>query len=226
MDRFAAALHDYDRTTARAASAAALNRTAKGVELLAKRNIKRMMITRNKWTLGSIKSTRTPPSRPVARQFVLVGSAAPYMAAQESGGTLGRSKVGRRLTTSEGSREGPQTKPRKKMARGKMDPRRILLGGRRANRKRGASRSPGSKAKRIVESARAARRKFIYLDLGSDNKGIYLVQKRKIKMVHRIMTRPMHIKPRKWFEPAVEQGRRIAPGVFFKGLQKSTALKR
>lgn len=208
--RLADDLLTFQRSTAREVSSAALNRTAKGASLFAKQNLQAKFTLRNKFTLGSIRHTRTPPSRPIDRQFVLVGSIQPYLAKQEKGGSLSRTKTGRRLTTSEGSREGASAFPRRKLARGRYRSSNIRLG----RRGGGRTGSVGRQAKRAVESARAKKKKFVYLNLGNDRAGIFRVERKRIKMVHRIMGRPVSVKARPWLKPATDKARRLAPKVF------------
>jgi hypothetical protein len=218
VDRFARQLAERLPEAAKKATATALNRTAKGAELLAKKAVKANMTTRNKWTIKSIRSTKTPITRPIKRQFVLVGSKAEYMAVQEFGGTLERKGANRRITTSEGAREGKTAYPRKKLARGRLKNRNIRL-----KRRGGKTGSKGRRAKRAVESARSKGDKFVYLDLGGDRKGIFSIKKRRdseIVMVHRFMRRKMRVKANRWLKPAVDKSRRIAPKVFKKELEK------
>ena len=208
--RFADDLLTLQRKDAREISSKALNRTAKGAALFAKQNVKTQFTLRNKFTLGSIRHTRTPPSRAIDRQFVLVGSKADWLAKQEEGGSLDRTKRGRRLTTSEGSREGRTAYPRRKLARGRYRSTNIRLG--RLSRAR--TGSSGKRAKRAVEAARSKKLKFVFLDLGNDKAGIFRVERKRIKMVHRIMERPLSVKARPWLKPAVDKSRRLAPKVF------------
>lgn len=219
-DKFADDLRHFAPKAARQASAQALNRTARGAALFAKKNVSASFTTRNKWTLNSIKSTRTPLGRKIDKQFVLVGSIQPYMALQERGGSLSRTNKGRRITTAKGSREGLVAHPRRKLARGRFANRNIRLG--RVSRAR--TGSAGTRAKRQVEAARAKGQKFLYLDLGNDKAGIFQIQKRRIWMVHRIMDRPLRVKPKPWFKPAVDKARRLAPAIYRKEL--SAAIQR
>jgi hypothetical protein len=220
MDKFADDLRHFDRKAAREASAKALNRTAKGSALLAKKNVRASMTVRSPWTLRSIRSTQTPPSRKIDNQFVLVGSIQPYMAIQETGGQLKRAAAGRRLTTARGSREGNVAHPRRKVAKGRLATRNIRLS--RRSRARGGS--AGKRAKRQVEAARSKGQKFLYLNLGNDRAGIFQILKREIRMVHRIMDRPLAVKPRPWLGPAVDKSRRIAPAVY--RLELEAAIRR
>lgn len=209
MDRFARDLAHKMPALAAQASSAALNRTARGAELLSKKNVKASMTQRNKWTLGSIKSTRTPRTRAMARQFVLVGSKQSYMRDQEKGVVLGKTKAGRRLTTARGSREGATAFPRRSVAKGRFAARNIKIAG--LPHVRG---SRGRRAKVAVEMARRAKKKWIFLRLSRDKAGLFAINKNSIHMVHAIMRRSARLRANPWLAPAVDKSRRIAPTVF------------
>jgi hypothetical protein len=73
-----------------------------------------------------------------------------------------------------------------------------------------------------VKMARARGEKFVYLNLGSDRAGLFDVSnKRRIRMVHRVMKRKMTVRPRPWLEPAADKARRAAPGALRLELQKA-----
>lgn len=216
LDRFANDMATFQNKAARKATAAALTRTAKGAKLLAGKSMRKQMTLRNNFSEGSLRATFTTPSRPIASQFTKAGSISPYLAAQEAGGALPSTKSGRRITTSEGSREGPTAYPRKKLARGVRKTKNIRI-----------MKPIGTKhrSKRInaainVIVARKRRERFVYLDFGNDHKGLFDVSGRKIVMVHRIMRRRLRLKPNKWFGPAVAKSRRIAPSVFKAELER------
>ena len=218
IDRYARELLLFNERVAKETTAKALNRTAKGAELLAKRSLRKEMTIRNKWSVGSIKSTRTPLGRPIDKQFVLVGSLQPYLAKQESGGVLSRTPQGRRITTPKGSREGATAFPRKKVATGRSAPRSIKLG---KNPKYGRVKKRGLKNKMAVQHARKRGRKHVYMELRNGRKGIFRVGKQSVVMVHRIMNRQVTLKPRPWFEPAIDTARKAAPSAFRLELQKA-----
>ena len=224
IDKYAADLLAFNRKLARQISSKSLNRVAAGAALFAKRNVKKQFTLRNKFELGSIRSTRTPAGRPVDRQFVFAGSVSPRMALQEKGGALPLTGKGRRLTTARGSREGATAFPRRKLATGRLKSKNIKLGKRRK-----AKGTPGARAKGAVEAARRSRTRFIYLELGRDKSGIFEVKKKSIRMVHWITRRRLSVRPRPWFKPAVDKARKAAPGIyvqeFRRGVTRSTLFK-
>lgn len=215
VDRFADRLRFDFPKAAQAASATALTETAAEARSFAQRNIRARFTVRNKWTEGSVKSTKTPVSRPIDKQFTLVGSKQPYMAKQSKGGDLEQSKQGRRITTARGSREGATAYPRTRVARGRYATRNI-----KTARTRRVGGSRGGRAFVAVMHARRMGHRFIYLRLRSDRAGIFEVQKRKIVMVHRVMKERVSVKPTPWLKPAVMEARKRAPLVFKRTLER------
>jgi hypothetical protein len=217
VDRFAERLRDEMPEVAKEATAAALTRTAAGCALFARKEVRKKFTLRNKWTLRSINSTKASSRRRIDRQFALAGSRQAYMAKQEVGGRLPRTKQGRRLTTSEGSREGKTAHPRKKLARGRRKAKNIKLSKQPKVKARGVNRI----AFRRVMKARKEGQKFLFLRMKKRNRaGIFEIQKRRIVMVHRIIDEPLRVKKRPWLKPAVLKSRRIAPKVFKTELEK------
>lgn len=215
LDRYAERLANDFPVAARAATAKALNRTAKGAILLARKDLVKRFVMRNKFTLGSLRSTRTPPSRAIDSQFTKAGSISTYLALQEKGGALKDTPEGRRVTTSRGSREGPRAKPRRKLATGQMANRNINLQGKR--QRRGTSKR---KAMIAVKVAQKKGQRFIYLRLKNDKVGYFRVLKKEIRMVHVMLQRTARIKPTPWLQPAADKARRLAPAVFHKELER------
>lgn len=208
IDAFAARLHDEFPKVAKAATATALNRTAHAAELFAKRNVKRQFTLRNRWTLGSISSTTTPLGRAIDQQFTTVGSKQSYLAKQEFGGGLSRTPEGRRITTSEGSREGPSARPRTKVATGSLATRNIRLG-----KSKGRGSSPKQRFLAVI-TARRRGRKFLFMELDDGRTGIFVIRRTEIRMVHRMVDNPSDIRPDPWLRPAVDKARKTAPAVF------------
>lgn len=218
VDAFAEKLLRFSEKSAQEATAEGLTKTAKLAADLARQNVRKQFVLRNKWTLGSIKSTRSSPRRAIDKQFAIAGSKQPYLAKQELGGGLKRTKAGRRITTARGSREGATAYPRRKVARGKLAARNINTT--RVRRVRG---SRGRQAKIAVENARRKGVRFLFLRLGKDRSGIFEIQKREIRMVHRVMKRPLRVKPRPWLKPATDKARKLAPQIFKRQLEKRIA---
>jgi hypothetical protein len=196
-------LEAFASKTARKASSIALSETASAARDAAKVQVGSQMTLRNHWTAGSIQSSRTPKSRPIEMQFTLAGSRQGYMADQESGGLLSRTKHGRRMTTAKGSGEGTVAYPRKRTARGRKRPRAIRIA---PDRKYKGQRSKRTKAFLDVLLARKDGFDFVWLELPKNRQGIFDVRaKTKIWMVHAVSKRQLRVGARPWLEPAVDQ---------------------
>lgn len=212
---FEARLREFGGSVARKACARALTKTAAIAAEQGKENIRESMVIRNRWTLGSVRSTRATARR-IDDQFAMAGSVQPYMAKQERGGELDATgDHGRRLTTGEGSREGRITTPRKKLARGRQRMARIQF----ASKVRTAGMSKQQATVVQVHAARRKGEKFVWLELpGGDRMGVFRVQgskrKPKIVMIHRVMRERMAVKARPWLEPAAQHARRQGEATF------------
>ena len=135
------------------------------------RGIRREMITRNKYTVNSI---RVEPCKTlyVRGQEAVVGSIAPYMDMQEFGGVKHkRGKIGTPLPTTVASGEGRGAARRYKTPRGINKLSKIRLA------KRGRAKYKSKKQEIYVAVLMAARegRKVVYLDTGS-KQGIYRIK--------------------------------------------------
>jgi hypothetical protein len=219
LDRYSERMRRDAPRKAKRATAKALNKTVVQAEMLAKLNVRKKFTLRNRWTEGSIRSVETPLTRAIKNQFVTVGSIQEYLAKQELGGSLFRTKQGRRITTARGSREGNVATPRKRLPIGSFEPKNIRL--HRQKKVRGPKKR---RAFLTVVNARRKGHRFIFLKLRADRAGIFEVQKNEIVMVHRILKRRVSVKPTPWLRPAADKARRVAPTVFRKELEKTLKL--
>ena len=110
---------------------------------------------------------------------------------------------------------------RRKVAKGRNRVKNIRLRNRRGSR-RGTA---GARAKATVEAARHQKQRFVYLKLRGDREGIFEVQRRSIRMVHRVMRENLRVKASPWLQPAVAQSRRLAPKVFKQELERHVQQK-
>lgn len=70
-------------------TAATLTDTAQAVTKRSERNLKRDMIIRSPgYTLGSLKTYKASPSRPIARQDSVAGTISPYLPIHDEGGKI------------------------------------------------------------------------------------------------------------------------------------------
>lgn len=226
-ERFAKELERFSDSAARRASARALTKTAKVAKNISRKQIKRGFTIRNRWTLGSVQSTRAAP-RAIDDQFALAGSKQDYMRDQEFGQRL---KMGQRVTTARGSNEGDKAFPRQKLARGAVRPSGKM--NIKSVRVRGDQRGKGRKAFAQLIVARRKRIPLIYLDWGSKSRGVArgkgffkvvmneIDEHPKAHMVHGLLQRRTVIRRRPWLGPATEKARRLSPRIWAREIVKA-----
>ena len=179
-----------------------------------KQIIKRDMIQRNRFTLGSIRmnfATR-------ARDFSEVGSLQKYMITQEHGTTeQAGGKHGVAIPTRFSSGEGKGSGPRRKLVR---RPNRMHA----INIPKGRRRGKNKAQRRILAIARARSigAKYAFLEF-KRTKGIFRVFKRKSRrpmMVQDLTRKTIRIPASPWLRPAREQVTRFTMKWFRKNLIK------
>jgi len=185
------------------ANRAALTTGAFKAREFAQDNIRNKMITRNKWTLGSVIVDKAKGTD-IHNQTAEVGSTEDYMEVQEFGGTKRRKgSEGIPLTTTYASGEGEGSTKRSRLARGGNKLKKIRL-----TRKR--NRGVGRVQKNIVAIKEAAQsgNKFVFLEM-KRKKGIFKVvggkKNPKIKMVHDLTEQTVDIPASPWLLPAVNK---------------------
>ena len=150
------------------ATKATVNKAAFSTRERVQARIDRKLITRNKFTRGSIRVEQAKTLR-VSAQEAVVGSVAPYMDEQEFGGTKTKAgKVGVPIATTTASGEGRNAQPRRRLARGPNRQKRIKLSKVRIK----ASRQQSAPIK--IHEAAASGQKYIFLSTGR-HPGIYKV---------------------------------------------------
>ena len=164
--------------------------------------IDRKMIARNAYTKNSIRVEQTR-SLIIGQQEAVVGSIADYMDEQEFGGVKRRQgKQGVALTTSYASGEGEGARPRRRLARGANQLRKIKLSRNRIRAKSRAQRNFLAVRGTAVSSSQ----KFVYLETGR-KEAIYKVVGRgdnaKVKMVHDLSRDSVSIPRNPTMGPAV-----------------------
>lgn len=192
-----------------------VNRAAFVARSLTQRNIRRDMVTRNRFTEGSI---RVEPTRTlvVRQQEAVVGSIAPYMEDQEFGGTkVSTGKEGVAIQTSYSAGQRGQ-RPRTRMPRRVNALKNIQLQRRRA---RGGSRK--SRNAGLIKHAAVSGSKYVFLDLGR-TKGIFRVvggkRKPRIRMVADLSRRSVVIPPTPTLGPAVRETQKAMPLIYKRAL--------
>lgn len=220
IDKLADQLKKFSKTAVPIANQFAINSGAFEARQQWQGNIKSDLISRNKFTVNSIRVEKAVRGLVITRQMAVVGSIAPYMDDQEFGGVIA-SKSGadsRALPTTSASGEGRDTKPRLKLPRGKRRIQNIRL----TKRPRVKGRRAGNAAA-INDAARKTG--FVLLDQGLTKRrqGVFKVQGRKGKykltMLYDLSQRTVKIKPTKTLTPAIKTVRNKMPEIYLKALR-------
>ena len=180
-------------------------------------NIREKMVSRNKFTVNSI---RVDVSRTldVSRQAATVGSIAPYMDDQEFGGTKAKQgKQGVSIPTSVSSGEGEGAQPRKRLPRVPNRMANIRLS---RNKPRARSKKQGNFLR--IQGAIKSGRKFIFLEL-QRHPGIYKVtggkRNPKIKLMHDMSKTSVSIPRNPTLAPAVRTVEERIPQYYKEALE-------
>lgn len=191
-----------------------LNQAAFQSQTVARRDIQRNMIIRNKFTKQSI---RVETAKDLRRPEAVVGSVEKYMETQEFGGTKSKkAKNGVPLATSFSSGEGRGTKPRKKLSK----PSNRLLNIQLGSKGKGRTRKQRNLFK--VRQAAASGSKIVYLKTARA-KGLYRVTGGKrnpeVEMIFNLSRTSVKIKRNPWLRPAVLKVGKRLPQIHFLSLQ-------
>lgn len=184
---------------------------------IARANIQDNMVTRNRFTVQSVRVDQAR-TLDVRRQAATVGSIAEYMEDQEFGTVKAKGgKEGVTIATSYSAGQGENAQPRTRLPRKPNKMANIQL---QRRRKKGA----GRKQQNLISIRQAAEtgRKYVFLDLGR-RKGIFKVtggkRRPKIKMVHD-MTKDSVIVPKNpWLKPAFNEAARMLPAFYADALR-------
>lgn len=195
-----------------------LNQGAFTVQTIAKANIDKDMIERNKFTKQSIRVDKATGTN-VMTMHSVVGSTADYMADQEFGGTkTKKGKHGVVLPTSYSARQNLKSQPRKKLPTRANKLQNINM---MTRHKKGTSRKQQNAIN--VSMAAKSKQKYIFMDTGR-NKFIAKViggkRAPKVRMIHNLKNPSVRIPRTQWLKPAVDK---MTPQVMrlihFKSLQ-------
>lgn len=197
------------------AEANTMTQLGREAEFIARNDLDQRFTIRNKWTAGSIRSTRATPRRLESR----VGSFREYMADQEEGSTRSRNTgIGTKFASGE-SPDG-RSGPRKRAIRARM--RKNKLKSVRPRQFNGVTNKQTAfvQAKLALEAGD----KFSYIKTSNRDVGIYRVQWRgrsktgqrkiKMRMVYDLSNRQIRTKKNPWLRPAMQEAARKAPRIF------------
>lgn len=199
------------------ATKATVNASAFDARKNAQENIREKMITRNKFSVGSVR-VELARTLTVSRQESTVGSVAEYMRVQEFGGIeRATGSEGVAIPTSFSAGLSESAKPRTRLPRRPNRLPNIRLSHRR---NKAATRKQRNVA--AVQGAVADGRKFIFMDLGR-RQGIFKVtggkRRPRVKMVYDLSRKSVVIPRNPWLAPAVRETEKRGPELFAKALK-------
>lgn len=185
-----------------------VNDAAFQAQRIARVDVARNMINRNRYTVQSIQVERAR-HKPVA----IVGSVADYMEAQEFGATKSNPTIATSYSAGQGEDAQPRTRlPRKQNAMANI----------RLQRRRKPGTSKRQRNYLAIQQAASSGRKYVYLDLGR-SKGIFRVtggkRRPKIKMVHDMSRQSVTIPRNPWLKPAFDEAARMLPAFYADALR-------
>lgn len=197
------------------ATKSTVNGAAFQTQKTARRDIQVKMVTRNKFTVQSVRVEQARTLN-VNRQAAIVGSIADYMADQEFGGVTVKTG-GEGVAIPTGYSAGQENQqPRTKLPRKPNKLSNIQL-----KRRRGKAVSRKQRNVAAVKAAAASNNKYVYLDIGK-RKGIFRViggkRKPRLKMVYDLSRASTPIPKNPWLKPATDDTQQKIPAIYFKAL--------
>ncbi len=194
-----------------------VNDAAFQTQRIARVDVQRDMVNRNRFTVQSIQVDQARTLQ-ISRQEATVGSVADYMEDQEFGAVKSKGgKEGVAIATSYSAGQGENAQPRTRLPRKPNKMANIQL---QRRRKKGTSR----KQQNLIAIKQAAEtgRKYVFLDLGR-RKGIFKVtggkRRPKIKMVHDMTKQSVVIPKNPWLKPAFDETSRMLPAFYADALR-------
>lgn len=194
-----------------------LNDAAFQTQRIAKADIERSMVLRNRFTLQSIRVDQAR-GLSIRQQAAIVGSTADYMADQEFGATeTARGSQGVAIPTSYSAGQAENAQPRTRLPRKPNKLQNIRL----------KNRGSGSMTRKqrnliAIQGAAESGNKFVFLNLGR-TKGIFRVvggkRKPKIKMVYDLSRKSVRIPANPWLRPSYNEAARMVPAFYADALR-------
>lgn len=195
-----------------------LNDAAFATQKIARADVDRDFVLRNRFTVQSIRveQTRTLSMR---RQAAIVGSTADYMADQEFGATeTARGSEGVPIPTSYAAGLSENAQPRTRLPRKPNKIQNIKL----RNRGNGSMTRKQRNLVSIQSAAEGKGSKFVFLDFGR-KRGIFRViggkRKPKIKMIYDLSERSVRIPATPWLRPSYNEAARMIPAFYADALR-------
>jgi hypothetical protein len=202
-----------------------LNDGAFQAQKIARADVQKKMVNRNRYTVQSIRVDQAR-TLDVNRQMSVIGSTADYMEDQEFGAIKTKSgKEGVSIPTSYSSGEGDNARPRKRLPR---KPNRMSSIKLTKNRRRAKNRKQANLFK--VQNAVTTGKRIVFMDFGR-KKGIFRViggrkkfkrgwpKGAKVRQLHD-MSEPSVVIPRNpWLKPAFDEAVRMLPAFYADALR-------
>lgn len=189
-----------------------LNDTAFQAQRIARTDLQRGMVLRNRFTVQSVRVDQARTLN-VRRQAATVGSVAGYMEDQEFGAT----KTKPAIPTSYAAGQSESAQPRTKLPRKPNKLANIRL---KQRRKAGRSRKQNNLV--AVKQAASSSNKYVFLDLGK-RKGLFRVtggrRRPQVKMVHDLTEQSVRIPANPWLQPAFNEAGRMLPAFYADALR-------
>ncbi len=200
-----------------------LNRSALAAKNVWGEEIRRTLIVRNAWTLGSLRVQRVSGGLDPRRMVSVVGSLAPYMRTQELGGTKRKhGKHGVAIPTKVASGEGRGGGPRQRLVRA---PNR--LGAIQLQARTGTSRKQRNAV--AIRKAVKGGRRFVFLEL-EKTQGLFRLSggKRnpKLDLLWETKRAAVAIPPHRTLGPALERLQPHLPAIHLGALREQAARHR
>ena len=194
-----------------------LNDAAFQAQKIARVDVQRDMVLRNRFTVQSIQVDQAKTLQ-ISRQEATIGSIADYMEDQEFGAVKAKGgKEGVAIATSYSAGQGENAQPRTRLPRKPNTMANIQL---QRRRKKGSNRKQQNLI--AIKQAAASGRKYVFLDLGR-RKGIFKVtggkRRPKIKMVHDMTKESVIIPKNPWLKPAFDESARMLPAFYADALR-------
>lgn len=198
------------------ATKSTVNSAAFLTQKTARRDINVKMVTRNRFTIQSVRVEQARTLN-VSRQVAIVGSTADYMADQEFGGVNVKTG-GEGVAIPTGYSAGQERQqPRTRLPRKPNKLSNIQL-----KRRRGKAVGRKQRNVQAIKAAARSSNKYVYLDLGN-RKGIFKViggeRRPRLKMVYDLSRVSTPIPKNPWLKPATNDTRHKIPAIYLKALQ-------
>ncbi len=225
LKRYAKDLKRFATDALPFANRQALNSGAKMMRGLARENIGRAMIQRNRFTMRSV-GVEFARQKSIRQQQSVVGSFQKYMEDQEFGGTKRtKGKHGVVIPTRSASLEGEGSAPRRKLPRPRFTVRNIKLSKGRGRRSKTRRQINAITVKQAVSTGR----RIVFMKT-QRSAGFFRVtggkRRPRVKMLADLSRKTISIPPNPWLKPAADRTAKAMPAIYKGALRKQLVRRR